>query len=685
MSSDEDEAVVDVEEPLIFQDETHHHNLLHSLNTMRKNRTFCDVILHVGNIELYGHRAVLASVSAKLMELFSVDDEQESANPQGHTVQITLNLNSGFGASTLEKVIEYAYTSRLELQGHEVRSIYLAACYLKMNRIAEECAKYLIKNLSVDNCIDIRCLPGISSKKSFVCQLDDFISTLFPKVCQSASFLALPCVQIEILTQTRHEMNLVPSDSLSRMVMDWIKKSFATNTEYSFTYNTFVDKTHMLYLAVDNSLQDCSHMPTGDVSDTQLVQEYKKMSKKPSPNLQNGQRIGHMQSAKPRVLIYNKELADSRKQDVDSDWLVIATDKVTEYTFLSLVVLNERLTRMSIMLRLNEQEEVVTTPLESRSSSHESLPDTYCSLSGMSSGKCAAGCTTLNGSIFVCGGYDRVECIKSVEKYNAEENTWEMLPAMLEARGRFGICKVDNCIYAVGGCNGTTELSTVECYNPEKEKWTRISPLPTAKSNSGICTLDGKIYCIGGWNGQFGIKQCDVYDPKTNKWSSIAPLQTGRYQAGVCAYNGLVYAVGGCNSWNCLNTVEVYDPLTDTWTYAKPLVTARRGCGLIEYNDKLFVVGGCDGSSSLDSVEIFDSAVGEWRLGPSLTIPRSNVGVAVLNERLYAVGGFSGKKFLNSIEYLDESINKWTSFMQRSCPSSLTTSLHEDELQGHLK
>lgn len=55
---------------------------------------------------------MLASVSAKLMELFTVDDEETTANPQGHTVQITLNLNSGFGASTLEKVIEYAYTSR---------------------------------------------------------------------------------------------------------------------------------------------------------------------------------------------------------------------------------------------------------------------------------------------------------------------------------------------------------------------------------------------------------------------------------------------------------------------------------------------------------------------------------------------------------------------------------------------
>lgn len=63
-------------------------------------------------MELYGHRAVLASVSSKLMELFNVDDEENMSAPQGHTVQITLNLNSDFESSTLEKIIEYAYTSR---------------------------------------------------------------------------------------------------------------------------------------------------------------------------------------------------------------------------------------------------------------------------------------------------------------------------------------------------------------------------------------------------------------------------------------------------------------------------------------------------------------------------------------------------------------------------------------------
>ena len=47
LSDDEDEIAVDAEELLIFQDDSHATQLLFSLNTMRKNKTFCDVILHV--------------------------------------------------------------------------------------------------------------------------------------------------------------------------------------------------------------------------------------------------------------------------------------------------------------------------------------------------------------------------------------------------------------------------------------------------------------------------------------------------------------------------------------------------------------------------------------------------------------------------------------------------------------
>lgn len=35
---------------------------------------------------------------------------------------------------------------------------------------------------------------------------------------------------------------------------------------------------------MDNSLQDCTELPTGDLSDTEIVQDYKKLSKRNQAN-----------------------------------------------------------------------------------------------------------------------------------------------------------------------------------------------------------------------------------------------------------------------------------------------------------------------------------------------------------------------------------------------------------------
>ncbi|XP_027851858.2 influenza virus NS1A-binding protein-like isoform X1 [Aphis gossypii] len=654
----------------VMEDEDHQTVLLNTLNMMRKSRTFCDVILNVGNCELHGHRAVLASSSRFLMEMFSTDDEEKKGSQREAITTYTLNATGPLSdCSAVEKLIEYTYTSRLEANVYQVKSIFQAACYLKMDRIAKELARFMLKYLNVDNCIEIRSLPCISTSISFINQVNSFISAHMKEIAETSTFLSLPCIQIEILSQTKQEMSLSTGDSVSQLVLDWIKRCYDENEPATF-FNGLMEKTYMLYLALDNILQDCSELPSGELSDTEIVQDYKKLSKK-STSIPKTRRKGQLQPAKSRVLICNREMHERRESFIDSDWTILGVTCVGEHTFSALASLKGQLCSLSIKLKLNvsmlsNPPSTQPSPLHSRAESQESLPDLYCALAHMTSGKCAIGCANLNNNLLVCGGYDRIECIKNVESYDPEQNVWETFEPMCEARGRFNIAVLNNKVYAVGGCNGTTELSTVECYDMIKKKWIPVTSLPLARSNTGVCELNGKIYCIGGWNGQVGIKQSDVYDPNTNKWTSIAPLQTGRNQAGVCAMNGKVYVVGGCDTWNCLNTVECYDPETNSWSFIKPIITPRRGCGLAHIKGKLYVVGGSDGTQSLDTTEVYDPNERMWSPGPNMTTPRANVGVAVVGNRLYAVGGFSGKKFLNSIEFLDESMDEWTRFSPRN-------------------
>lgn len=57
-----------------------------------------------------------------------------------------------------------------------MKSVFLAANQLKMERVSKICAQHLIKHLNVDNCIEIRSLPGIARNKEFMQNIDAFIA-----------------------------------------------------------------------------------------------------------------------------------------------------------------------------------------------------------------------------------------------------------------------------------------------------------------------------------------------------------------------------------------------------------------------------------------------------------------------------------------------------------------------------
>ncbi|CRK98360.1 CLUMA_CG011720, isoform A [Clunio marinus] len=669
-----------------------------SLSLMRKNRLFCDVILHVENTEIHAHRNVLACVSPYLMELFSA--EQNTCN-DGNIP--SFRLNGYITKEGLNILVDYAYTAKLEVPDDMIKPVYLAAWQLRMERVVNECAAHLVSDLSNDTCIETRSLPGINRNKTFVSKVDKFIADHFPELSQTTSFLQLPSIQIEVLHQTKQEMAMVAEDSLSRLVLDWIRREM---NEHFGSIASLSERSHMLFLGLDNSLQDAADL-VGDKANSDMVKDYKKLaSKNPSGNPKSRRKHIPNLPERPRILIYSRDITDRSKDEenrADADWNLIGTTKVFDHMFISLVTLNGALCRVSIQLRLNEfvpsseTSSGMTTPspvalsVESdgkQQQSHQQQPpfdllsidqqitqllqpELFCEVATMSESKCGLGVAELEGKLIVVGGYGRAECLRSVESYDPAINEWTQQLSLSEARGRVQIAVINGTIYAVGGCNGTTELDTVECLalgervgsgDEKPKKWRKCSKLPFSRSNAGVCALNGKIYCIGGWNGQSGIKQCDVYCPETDQWTSIAPLNTGRCQAGVFAFNKKIWVVGGSDAWNCLGTVETYDPETNQWTFSAPLLTPRRGCGLAELKGRLYCVGGSDGNQSLKSSEYFDEATQSWILGPSLTTARSIVSVVVVQNRLYAIGGFSGKKFLNTIEYYDEDANEWTKF-----------------------
>lgn len=240
---------------------------------------------------------------------------------------------------------------------------------------------------------------------------------------KTAAFLQLSCATIDVLYQTKQEMSVVAHQSLCRLVLEWIKRQLC---EESMNVIQLLERPHMLYLALDNSLQDCSNLPPGHESESDLVQDYKRLVLK-CPNNTNRRRKQLAVPVRPRVLIYSRDIGqrDDEQIATEPDWNLLGSTKVAENTFLSLVTINGQLTRVSVQLRLNLPP---TTPSpvhapesagvsiqsqlsRSNTSSNGSIngdldlnqePELFCEVATMSGPKCGLGVAELNGKLLVC-------------------------------------------------------------------------------------------------------------------------------------------------------------------------------------------------------------------------------------------------------------------------------------------
>jgi kelch-like protein 18 len=52
-----------------------------------------------------------------------------------------------------------------------------------------------------------------------------------------------------------------------------------------------------------------------------------------------------------------------------------------------------------------------------------------------------------------------------------------------------------------GGYDGVSSLNSVETYDPAADQWTMISSMEKHRSASGVVVLNNQIYAIGGHDG----------------------------------------------------------------------------------------------------------------------------------------------------------------------------------------
>ncbi|XP_053510196.1 zinc finger and BTB domain-containing protein 26 [Ictalurus furcatus] len=108
-------------------------SMLQKMDVLRKDRRFCDVIVHINDIEIPGHKVVFAAGSPFLRDQFFLQDS--------HEVEISTLQDAEVG----RRLLLSCYTGTLEFPELELVHYLTVASFLQMGHIVEQCTKALNK------------------------------------------------------------------------------------------------------------------------------------------------------------------------------------------------------------------------------------------------------------------------------------------------------------------------------------------------------------------------------------------------------------------------------------------------------------------------------------------------------------------------------------------------------------
>lgn len=140
---------------------------------------------------------------------------------------------------------------------------------------------------------------------------------------------------------------------------------------------------------------------------------------------------------------------------------------------------------------------------------------------------CAA--VTMSRYIYLIGGMSMQEVaeVKTVQRYDVEKQTWASVADMCEPRYELtAVNYKDKCIFVFGGTDGSAHrecLKSVEKYDPQQDRWSYVKSMHQPRSSAFAFVHNDKIFVIGGERGEdITPTDCEVYDPVTDDWQVIA-------------------------------------------------------------------------------------------------------------------------------------------------------------------
>jgi len=209
----------------------------------------------------------------------------------------------------------------------------------------------------------------------------------------------------------------------------------------------------------------------------------------------------------------------------------------------------------------------------------------------MLSRRVGATATVLSSVLYVCGGFDGNQYLSAVESFDPVgsagwEAQWEAKPPMANAREGAVGAALGSHLYICGGNDGTQTLRTVERFDADERNgsshsghtWMPLPGMSMRRDGAVGAVMRDRIYVCGGFDGEqsLSLRSTERFDPATGVWKLNSPMLARRAGAAAAIVAGQLYVCGGYDGAQNLIECERLDPAVGMWELLPPM-RCRRG------------------------------------------------------------------------------------------------------------
>ncbi|XP_066290522.1 kelch-like protein 24 [Branchiostoma lanceolatum] len=456
----------------------------------------------------------------------------------------------GVNGETLEMLVDYAYTSKLNITTDNIQHLFEAANMLQVEPVECRCEDFLNEHLCPETCLATWALADKVSKTHLSGLARSFALKNFEDVCRTEEFLQLP---VDFLVEyiSHNGLHAEKEERVLEAVMHWARYNLEEREKHlrhlmEFVCFTCMDQDYLQNIMetdkVFAGIDDINFLLKDESIPRQIFKE---------EILVFGGGAGYYGTEKNRFMYRLNLHCDF----VDMSLLPTSLQKTTGSAVC--VVKNDVIVTGGDMTLCKAWR-------------YKTSLNSWFRLGPLKRGRLRHGMTALNGRVYVVGGTSGGEKklkLPVVEMYSKKAKCWKKKADLKLAVSNFGIATCCEKVYVFGGMSGFGKTTdALQCYDPTQNVWTLATPLPRAIQGISACTVGFRIYLVGG---QLDRVLC--YNPQEDCYMELASSEAPWEHSSATVCGSEIYITGGRDHDYDLYmpastqaTVQCYDVSSDT-------------------------------------------------------------------------------------------------------------------------